>query len=51
MKNPTRPTRRQKILLERLGYDPSKYLIHWEGNNAVCLIEKDTGKAVVVDKI
>jgi hypothetical protein len=51
MKNSTRPTRRQKILLERLGYDPKKYLIHWEGENAVCLLEKATGKTVVADKI
>jgi hypothetical protein len=51
MKNPTRPTRRQKILLERLGYDPSKYLIHWEEENFVCLFDKATGEAVVVDKI
>lgn len=50
MKNPRKPTRRQKILLSQMGYDPRSYTVARELENTMILVRKTTGERLVVEK-
>lgn len=47
MKNAKKPTRRQKILMDRLRLDPADYLIVSENDDQLELMSKHTGKIKV----
>lgn len=50
MKQPRKLTRDQKILLSRQGIAPNLYSLQWELPNSLILVEKATGKILVVEK-
>ncbi len=50
MKNPRKLTRRQKILLSQIGYEPKAYAIARELENTLILVRKATGERLVVEK-
>lgn len=50
MKQPRKLTRDQKILLSSQGIDPSHYALQQELPNSLILVEKATGKLLVVEK-
>jgi len=50
MKQPRKLTRSQKILLSEKGIDPKPYALRRELPNSLILVEKATGKVLVVEK-
>lgn len=50
MKQPRKLTRDQKILLSSQGIDPSLYALYKELPNSLILVEKATGKFLVIEK-
>lgn len=50
MKQPRKLTRDQKILLSRQGIAPNLYSLQRELPNSLILVEKATGKILVVEK-
>lgn len=50
LKRPRRLTRDQKILLRKLGYDPSAYLLAFDLDHSFVLRDKNTDATVVVNK-
>ena len=50
MKRPKRNTRKQKILLSSMGYDPKRYTLLYELDNCLVLRDKVKELDMVVDK-
>ena len=50
MKQLRKLTRDQKIMLSKQGIDPNAYALHRELPNSLVLVEKATGKLLVVEK-
>ena len=51
MKQPKRNTRKQKILLSSMGYDPKRYTLLYELDNCLVLRDREKDIDVVVDKL
>lgn len=49
-KRPRRLTREQKIVLKKLGYDPTRYLLTYDLDHHFVLRDKITNTTVVVHK-
>lgn len=48
-RRPRRLTRKQKILLSERGLDHRKYLLLWDTDTHLVLLNKDSGERTVVE--